>query len=223
MFNNNKKISKLRLEFECSNQEYYTELDAVEVVGVLYDLPNVNEFSHKLKNLANAFCEANLIKPFLNKLESASSTSTQQQQQQQQQDRENEEQTVKEVGENLNRLNMRSMSVPAADSVPKSLVSCSNIVDLPNEILNMILSYCDLKTIFTLKSTCKLFYNICSDEHLYRHIDLQPYWHMANDGLVDQLAQSASKTTMINLSWTKLKSNKSLERQAYIFLFCFES
>ena len=104
---------------------------------------------------------------------------------------------------------------PSDSAATKPLVSCSNIVDLPNEILNMILSYCDLKTIFTLKSTCKLFYNICSDEHLYRHIDLQPYWHMANDALVDQLAQSASTTTMINLSWTKLKSSKSLERQAH--------
>ena len=107
--NNKKKFSKLRLEFECSNQEYYTELDAVEVVGVLYDLPNVNEFSHKLKHLANAFCEANLIKPFLNKLESPPTQQQQQQQQeeeQQEEEKQEEQNETKEVVDNLSRLKM---------------------------------------------------------------------------------------------------------------------
>lgn len=55
---------------------------------------------------------------------------------------------------------------------------CSNITELPYELLGTIISYLDLKTIFTLRSTCKLFYDLCSDEYLFKKLDLHPYWHL---------------------------------------------
>jgi hypothetical protein len=54
--------------------------------------------------------------------------------------------------------------------------SRAEITSLPNEILNLILAYLDLKTMFILRSTCKTFYQLCSDKILFKKLDLQPYW-----------------------------------------------
>jgi hypothetical protein len=54
--------------------------------------------------------------------------------------------------------------------------SRAEITSLPNEILHIILAYLDLKTIFVLRSTCKTFYELCSDKALFKKLDLQPYW-----------------------------------------------
>jgi hypothetical protein len=58
------------------------------------------------------------------------------------------------------------------------ITSCSHLTELPNEILGIIFSYLDLKTIFRLRSTCKFFYELCSDECLFKMLNLKPYWYL---------------------------------------------
>ena len=92
-----------------------------------------------------------------------------------------------------------------------TITHCSNLTELPNEILNLILSFLDFKTLFNLRATCKHFYEICSDEYFLQKLDLQPYWNLIDDNLIGLLAELATDIKMINLSWLKLNSKSVLE------------
>lgn len=169
--------SKIRLEFEHSRLDYYTELDAVEISGVAYDIPKTNKFANELIKTASIF--ENLPKGITsidideNKDSSAS--------------KRDPDQTPQTDTKILSRMSSsksckevlrRNSSVLSMSEKNKDMVSCSNIVDLPNEILCMVLTYLDLKTVFRLKSTCQTFYDLCSLGFLFNKLDLQPYWHL---------------------------------------------
>jgi hypothetical protein len=72
-----------------------------------------------------------------------------------------------------------SMAVSQTGQLTK-ITSCDDLTELPNEILGIIISYLDLKTIFRLRSTCKYFYELCSDECLFKTLNLKPYWHLVS-------------------------------------------
>lgn len=52
-----------------------------------------------------------------------------------------------------------------------------SITDLPIELLQSIIRLLNLRDIFMLRSTCKKFYQLCSDKDLYNQLDLKPYWN----------------------------------------------
>jgi F-box/leucine-rich repeat protein 4 len=174
---------RIRVEFEHSKLDYYTELDAIEISGICYDLPRTNLIALSLKKTADLF--ENLI-------ETATCAHS------------NSVNELKRI--DLNKLNiefennlqisknnlftsttslnsLRKSDSSSRESIGESkqtndMVSCSNIIDLPNEILCIVLSYFDLRTIFRLRSTCKTFYQLCSHSYLFNKLDLQPYWHL---------------------------------------------
>ena len=84
-------------------------------------------------------------------------------------------------GYNFNR---RKSSLGSLSEKNIDMTSCSNLVDLPNEILCMILSYLDLKTVSRLRSTCQTFYELCSLDFTYNKLDLQPYWNLVSSYLL---------------------------------------
>ena len=238
--------SKLRLELEDSAQDYYSELDAVEAVGVLIDSPNTRNTVLNLRNLADAFRNPSKLldsfkirKDYEDDLVDSTSPFDDLN------DENHNPNSVKanqlafgeetrcldgakylatQIQSNLARFlhkpHSAAYTLPPLSreirrvSIDKGglMTSCSNIVELPNEVLNMILSYLDLKTLFKLRSTCTTFYNVCSDEFLFKRIDLQPYWYLVDDNFIDVLAKLTRKTTHLNMSWTKLKTCDSLER-----------
>lgn len=104
---------------------------------------------------------------------------------------------------------LSSQVISAGNLLPK--IQCSNIVELPNEILHIILSYLDFRTLFNLRATCKHFYEICSDEYFFQRLDLQPYWYLVNDDLIKLLTSLTNDIKMLNFSWLKLSSKVILE------------
>ena len=84
------------------------------------------------------------------------------------------------------------------------MVACNNIVDLPSEILCMVLTYLDLRTLFNLRSTCHTFYELCSLAFLYTKLDLQPFWHLLNGEFIELLPSLTDNITALNLSWLKV-------------------
>ena len=69
-------------------------------------------------------------------------------------------------------------------STTSDMGKCSNLCDLPHEILHMIITHLDLRSLFRLRSTCSLFYDMCSDSALFKRLVLKPYWHQVNELLV---------------------------------------
>jgi len=144
----------LRIELEHSKLEYYSELDAIEIVGLQFEAPKLKSIVSSLKKIADIF--DNTVKDNDIHLDLVSNTITS---------------TTKPIP-HLFPYNRTSFN----DNPFK--MTCSNIVNLPKEILCLILTYLDLKSIFRLRSTCKTFYGVCTYDYFdyYHHIDLQPYW-----------------------------------------------
>jgi hypothetical protein len=98
-------------------------------------------------------------------------------------------------------------------SVSSQLAEFKNICELPDDVLNIIVeNYLDLRSIFNLRSTCHRFYFLCSDPHLFRRVDLQPYWNLVNDGFVEVLGCVSDEMEMLNLSWTKLTDSEIISK-----------
>lgn len=192
---------KIRLEFECSNLDYYTELDAVEISGIAYDLPKTSLIASNLKKTAQLFDN---IKHSLSNLDI----------------NENKDSNTKLlINEPQNKIAFKSSKVAYPFYRSSSILSeknadmqtCANIVDLPNEILCMILTYLDLKTLSRLRSTCQTFQELCSFEFLYSKLDLQPYWNLIDEEFIEYLTQRTDKIAMLNLSWTKMDRIEPIE------------
>jgi F-box/leucine-rich repeat protein 4 len=175
-FKNVLNLSKIRLEFEHSKLEYYTEIDAVEIIGYSHDISNSRKIANNLRSIADSFGDMSMgetqVKSILESDSKTEPVVT---------DSPNEPSSPKTMFKQQKSISWskesrRRSSNPTTP--PNKMTSCSNITELPNEILNLILSYLDLKAIFSLRSTCKAFYDVCSDDHLFKKLDLQPYWNL---------------------------------------------
>lgn len=151
----------LRVELEYTRLEYYSELDAIEITGVPFDLNKLNSITHNLKEFASCFENLECLCEFKN----------------------NDENYVNEAVASNRPIEYRRQTTLLKDDKRTSqqsstIMTCSNLVDFPKEILCLILNYLDLKSIFRLRSTCKTFYDVCTYDYLYHKIDLQPYWNL---------------------------------------------
>lgn len=221
---------KLRLEFEHSELEYYTELDAVEISGIAYDIESTVQVAKNLKTISNFFEDITKRVVGIN----LNDSNTQKEIEPDKEDKnmlDNDDDGKERGGKKENSVvvnikpvvnTSRRLSkelVVRQNSTTKekdiaSMVSCNNIVDLPSEILCMILTYLDLGTIFKLRSTCHTFYELCSLGFLYNKVDLQPYWHLINEDFIGFMPSLTDNITMLNLSWIKIKQFQSAQ---YLF------
>ena len=156
----------LRIELEHSKLEYYSELDAIEIVGLQFEAPKLKSIVSSIKKIADIF--DNTIRMdmeiHLDLVPTTNSSATKK---------------ISQLFPNDKEVKRTSRSVSATDTTAAAAISkvtCSNIVNLPKEILCLILTYLDLKSIFQLRSTCKTFYDACTYDYFYNQIDLQPYW-----------------------------------------------
>ena len=151
----------IRIEFEHSKLEYYTELDAIEITGLSYDLPNVSVIAANLQKTADIF--ENLDEPLEKAISNDQVTLTH----------------LKPFKLELGHSNMFDKESVQLSKSDESTRHENAITQLPSEILCMVLNYLDLKTIFRMRSTCKVFYELSNFyfTHLNDRLDLQPYWH----------------------------------------------
>ncbi|EDX17888.1 GD15856 [Drosophila simulans] len=75
------------------------------------------------------------------------------------------------------------------------------LTDLPFEILLRILSYLDLKSLFRVGHVSRTFYDISTHPLLYAEISLKPYWDVASSELLCTLARRATMLRKLDLSW----------------------
>jgi hypothetical protein len=58
-------------------------------------------------------------------------------------------------------------------------------------------------SIYNLLQFTRYFYSACSDNAIYKEIDLQSYWYFVNDSFIWTLTKICKQITYLNLSWTK--------------------
>ncbi|XP_052866163.1 F-box/LRR-repeat protein 4 isoform X1 [Anopheles cruzii] len=91
--------------------------------------------------------------------------------------------------------------VKDSTSVVENENSTLTLSDLPQEIIYHIFKYLDLISLKQVEHVCPKFATVTKDWRLYREVNLRPYWMMADDALIDWLAERASHIEMLDLSW----------------------
>jgi hypothetical protein len=178
--------SKIRLEFEDGCMMYYSEIDAVSITGLVEDTINIKQLSINLNEIANKF-EHLTLSNMIDDFETTTTT--------------NNQETINDNS---------TSKLPIFDKQQLT------IINLPKEILFMILLRLDLVTIFKLRATCRTFYDYCNSEFknlkYFQKLNLQPYWHLVDDTFIETISPMTGRITMLNLSWIKLKNKNPFEK-----------
>jgi F-box and leucine-rich repeat protein 4 len=76
--------------------------------------------------------------------------------------------------------------------------------DLPFDILCMICSYLDLRSLVRLSSTCRSFHRQCLDSLQFQSLNLQPYWNgITNYSIEHFFVDHCEQTRYLSLAWTR--------------------
>lgn len=227
----NFKTKMLRLEFNHSLLDYYTELDAVSLIGtsemiVPKDPSNKRSLSDLLQDMTyghgfNNIPDYNLTPHY-----------------------ENGQQSIKNLKETLDEYyttnesniidNLQSMLISDLEqlyhSIPPIEEGLNNmqqflIKDLPRFVNNIeassnepkelcgnfsmlsietilkILKYLDLRSLYRISRVNKYFYNLALDPLLYTSLNLKPYWHSFNARTLQNLSLRCKYLRKLDLSW----------------------
>jgi hypothetical protein len=91
--------------------------------------------------------------------------------------------------------------------------SCFDLSNIPFDILVLICSYLDLRSLVRLSSTCHYFRQHCLDSLQFQSLNLQPYWNGLNDVAINEFFQyHCQQTRYLSLSWSKSIQLSSFER-----------
>jgi len=79
-----------------------------------------------------------------------------------------------------------------------------NLTKLPFDLLFLICSYLDLRSLIQLSSTCRYLREQCLHSLQFVSLDLQPYWNgITNYSIEDFFVNYCNQTRYLSLAWTK--------------------
>jgi hypothetical protein len=82
--------------------------------------------------------------------------------------------------------------------------SSIGLTKLPFDILFIICSYLDLRSLVRLSSTCHLLHKQCLHPLQFHSLNLQPYWNgITNDSIENFFLHHCTQTQHLSLAWTK--------------------
>lgn len=178
----------IRLEFNQTHLDYYTELDAVCLEG---SRCHSEDFQRLQYDCVASAASQNHVK--LSHTDSHSQYYVQ---------------TGASVSarECLSPMDILSRGL-ARLHVQNGLTAALDISDngyfdlLPDEVVQLIVSYLDLVSLCRLSSVSHLFYTHCYDPMQYVELNLQPYWPKVTDSTLNGLHTRCCRMQRFNLSW----------------------
>ncbi|CAF4046112.1 unnamed protein product [Rotaria magnacalcarata] len=82
--------------------------------------------------------------------------------------------------------------------------SSMDLSKLPFDILFIICSYLDLRSLIRLSSTCQTLHNQCLHPLQFQSLNLQPYWNgLTNFTIENFFLRHCTRTRYISLAWSK--------------------
>ncbi|XP_063706732.1 F-box/LRR-repeat protein 4 [Culicoides brevitarsis] len=183
----------LKIEFKHSKLNYFTEIDAVEMVGKKYVNPHrVKQFPTKrqFKGPIQKKLELQMVrfKP------------------RDDQDKAIQEffrydfnRFVQEAG--LDRPNREDFQENSSSEAKELTLNT-----LPYEVLFKILSMLDLRSLFRIAQVDRTLFDVATDPLLYTEINLKPYWPVTNNVLLRSLSKRIRFLRKLDLSWCGLFS-----------------
>lgn len=116
-------------------------------------------------------------------------------------------QTVKEISvEATVSVVQRKISTNSSkfDEDQDENLSRLSIVELPFDILSLICSYLDLRSLVRLSATCRLLHAECLHSSQFRSINLQPYWNGLSNFAIEQFfVRNCNQTQHLSLAWSR--------------------
>ncbi|KAH8308549.1 hypothetical protein KR044_009131 [Drosophila immigrans] len=185
----------LRIDFNHSQLNYYTEIDAIMLCGRTVSMCSMQQLiastSAGLKRLHNSSRDDANGGPITNKLRTLKFQPS---------CRENYAAKLHEfINNDLSQFLIENNLEPGQQLDSGASQTC--LTDLPFEILLKILSYLDLKSLFRMGQVSRLFYEISTHPLLYGELSLKPYWQLTNSKLLCTLARRATMLRQLDLSW----------------------
>uniref|UniRef100_A0A1B6DHT4 F-box domain-containing protein n=1 Tax=Clastoptera arizonana TaxID=38151 RepID=A0A1B6DHT4_9HEMI len=189
----------LRIEFDHTKLDYYTELDAVLLVGLKIpvlcsDSYNNEEGLEKLHLLASpskSVCsltkeimrlQMHNIPPQVNIEETLTNFLA-----------EDYKQLLKELEDT------GAFLTGALEEIDRS--NSGLFAKLPDETVLNIFSYLDLASLCQCAKVNRHFHMLATDSLLYTEINLKPYWHRVNDKMLKSLSNRCQHLAKLDLSW----------------------
>ncbi|EDW00550.1 GH11799 [Drosophila grimshawi] len=187
--NTNILTKTLRIDFNHSRLNYYTQIDAILLYG---RTGSTRSMQQMLTPMVKRYKEDINSGPILCKLRTLKFQPS---------CRENCTVKLHEfINNDLSQFLKENQKVSEEQQLQSSGPQ-SSLTDLPFEILLKILSYLDLKSLFCVGQVSRLFYEISTHPLLYCDLSLKPYWQLANSELLCTLARRATLLRKLDLSW----------------------
>lgn len=183
----------IKLEFNHSQSEYFTEIDAVVLVGKKYNMQQP-----KYKNLLKRK-QINYKGPIQKRLELVRFQP-------------NivcgQEKLIQEFFKyDFNKFVKEAGLDGSGGNSPEEKFRELRLNDLPYEILFKILSLLDLKSLFRVAQVNRTLYDVATDPLLYMEVNLKPYWNMADSFLMQTLTKRGTLMRKFDVSWCGLFNN----------------
>jgi len=172
---------QLRLEFDQTHLQYYTEIDAVSMLGTLDPISQpakvANMLPEKLSPLLAKIVQRKLhILPHPRRV-------------------------VQECADQLNR---HALNKFIRDTIQRerSPVRDDGYFDLlPREVILHIFSYLDITSLVRVSEVCSTFKELGRDPFLFSVVDLRQVFHCSSSSTLTWLLPLSSKLTQLDLSW----------------------
>ncbi|CAF1282903.1 unnamed protein product [Rotaria sordida] len=108
------------------------------------------------------------------------------------------------LNEDHNKSTILSSSETIIENQNEEINSSMDLTKLPFDILFLICSYLDLRSLVRLSSTCHSLHNQCLYPLQFQSLNLQPYWNgITNFAIENFFLYHCTQTRYLSLAWTK--------------------
>ncbi|XP_054288898.1 F-box/LRR-repeat protein 4 [Macrosteles quadrilineatus] len=178
----------LRLEFDHSKLDYYTEIDALLLVGTKKPIPPTSDTEEKVDketgDITKKIMDLNIhsIPPQVDLGNTLNQFLA-----------EDYRQLLRELEDTAAVLTGAVEAINKANSGP---FGC-----LPDETTLHVFGYLDLPSLCQCAKVNRHFHSLATDSLLYTQVNLRPYWHCVTDDTLEVLSLRCQHLTKLDLSW----------------------
>lgn len=179
----------IKIEFNHSKLDYFTEIDAVVLVGKKYTM-HQSEYKNLLKR------KQNYKGPIQKRLEL---------QMVRFQPRNDQDRAIQEFFRyDFNRFVQEAGLEEVVEVDDEHSPRRLTLNALPYEVLFKIFSLLDLRSLFCVAQVDRTLYDVATDPLLYTEVSLKPYWHVVNGSVLQSLSKRGRLMRKLDLSWCGL-------------------
>lgn len=195
----------IKIEFNHSKLDYFTEIDAVVLVGKKYTM-HQSQYKNLLKR------KQNYKGPIQKRLEFQLVRF---------QPRNDQDRAIQEFFQyDFNRFVQEAglEDAEVAETEEGESLKQLTLNALPYEVLFKILSLLDLRSLFRVAQVDRTLYDVATDPLLYTEVSLKSYWHVANNSVIQSLTKRGRLMRKLDLSWCGLfNSITASDFKEYVF------